>query len=222
MLDGLQRYADSIGVVLTDDQVEMMRTYWQAVVVTNRHTNLTRITDDREATLKHFVDSLTLLGTGAFQPGARVVDVGSGAGFPGVPLKIARPDIRVTFIDATLKRVRFLQSVIKMLHWSDAEVFHGRVEELGRRPPLVGTFDVAVARAVAKLEVLVGWCLPLVRPGGYFIAMKGPRVDQELRAARQAMASTGAELVRVHTLALPEGAGDRTIIVVRQRAGEDR
>lgn len=221
MLARLQQYADAFGVSLDDDQIEAMRTYWRAVLETNRHTNLTRITEDREATLKHFVDSLTVLRTGLFHEGVRVVDVGSGAGFPGVPLKIARPDLHVTFIDATLKRVRFLQNVIELLSWSGADAVHGRAEELGRRAPFRAAFDIAVARAVAKLEVLASWCLPLVTPGGHFIAMKGPEVDEELHNARAAIASGGGEVVRVEQLRLPEGAGERTLIIVRRGDASD-
>lgn len=219
MLDDLQRYAKRIGVSLTDEQVASMRTYWQAVLETNRHTNLTRITDDRDATLKHFVDSLTVLRTGLFAEGARVVDVGSGAGFPGVPLKIARPDLRIVFVDATLKRVRFLQSVIEKHNWADAQAVHGRAEDFGREKGWAGTFDVAVARAVAKLDVLAGWCLPFVRDGGHFIAMKGPDVDDELKSAGKAFRQVGGCLVRVDKLALPDGAGERSIVIVRRRTG---
>lgn len=216
MLTELPRFAEAIGVPLDDDRMEAMRTYWRAVLDTNRHTNLTRITDDRDATLKHFLDSLTVLRTNVFHDGARVVDVGSGAGFPGVPLKIARPDLHVTLVDATLKRVRFLQTVIEQLGWSDTVAVHGRAEELGRRAPFQAAFDVAVARAVAKLDVLTNWCLPLVRTGGHFIAMKGPDVDDELRAAESALSQAGGRVVRVEKFRLPEGAGKRSLIVVQR------
>lgn len=218
MLNDLPRYAADIGVALDDGQMEAMRTYWRAVLETNRHTNLTRITEDHDAVVKHFVDSLTLLGTNLFDDGARVVDVGSGAGFPGVPLKIARPDLRITFVDSTLKRVRFLQSVIDLLGWSEAKAIHGRAEEVGKKPPFRAFFDVAVARAVAKLEVLANWCLPLLRPGGHFLAMKGPDIDDELRAAKWAIGNAGGEVVDVVKLSLPEGAGDRTIVILRRRS----
>lgn len=219
MLNDLPRYAADVGVALNDRQMEAMRTYWRAVLETNRHTNLTRITDDRDAVLKHFVDSLTVLGTGVFADGARVADIGSGAGFPGVPLKIARPDLGVTFIDSTLKRVRFLQSVIELLGWTDAEAIHGRVEEVGKRSPFRASFDVAVARAVAKLDVLAKWCLPLLRTGGHFLAMKGPDIADELRSARPVIGDAGGEVMDVVKLALPEGAGERTIVVIRRRGG---
>src|SRR5690606_26305543 len=209
MLEGLQQYAAQIGVPLSDEQAQAMRTYWAAVLETNRHTNLTRITDDKEATLKHFIDSLSVLPTGVFGPGARVADVGTGAGFPGVPLKIARPDLQLVLIDSTLKRVRFLRSVIRLLGWDD-------VEALAADPKGAGTFGLVVARAVAKLDALANWCLPLLRPGGRLVAMKGPDVAEELKEAAGALAAGGGRLVKVERLALPEGAGRRSIVIVER------
>lgn len=219
MLEELETLAQDIGVTLTSEQGTALRAYWQAVLETNRHTNLTRITEDRDATLKHFVDSLTVLRTGVFGLGARVVDVGSGAGFPGIPLKLARPDLQLVLVDATLKRVRFLQSVIQGLKLDGAEAVHGRVEELAQRPGWAASFDVAVARAVAKLDVLVRWCVPLLKPGGSFLAMKGPDVEEEIQAAGAALRAAKARIVTVERLSLPEDAGSRTIVVV-QRARE--
>lgn len=219
MLEDLETLAQDIGVTLTSEQGAALRAYWQAVLETNRHTNLTRITEDRDATLKHFVDSLTVLRTGVFGLGARVVDVGSGAGFPGIPLKIARPDLQLVLVDATLKRVRFLQSVIQGLKLDGAEAVHGRVEELAQKPGWAASFDVAVARAVAKLDVLVRWCVPLLKPGGSFLAMKGPDVEEEIHSAGAALRAAKARIVTVERLSLPEDAGSRTIVVV-QRARE--
>src|SRR5690606_21114997 len=145
-------------------------------------------------------------------------DVGSGAGFPGVPLKIARPDLSMVLLDATLKRVRFLQVVIERLGLEGVEAIHGRAEELGRRPGWAGSFDVAVARAVARLDVLVRWCMPLVKPNGCLLAMKGPDVEEELAAAERALRAARARVVRVERLALPKGAGQRNIVVVEKSA----
>ncbi len=141
-----------------------------------------------------------------------------------MPLKIARPDLQVTFIDATLKRVRFLKSVIDFMGWRDAEAVHGRAEEVGRRAAWSGAFDVVVARAVAKLATLGNWCLPLVRPGGHFVAMKGPDVERELKEARSSMAAAGGRVLRVDRLALPEGAGTdpSSSCAESNRSGEGR
>jgi len=154
--------------------------------------------------------------TGLFTPGARVADVGTGAGFPGVPLKLARPDLRVLLVDATLKRVRFLESVIGHFGWRDVQAVHARAEVLARDPETAGTFDVAVARAVASLDKLVAWCVPLVRPGGHLVAMKGPDVEEELAAAERPVRRLHARVVDVRRLELPREAGRRTLVVVRR------
>lgn len=214
MLHGLERLSGRIGVDLAEEAGRLMRRYWKLVLETNEHTNLTRITEDREAVLKHFVDSLTLLRTGLISPGARVVDVGSGAGFPGIPLKIARPDIGLLLVDSTLKRVRFVQEAAAALALKDVEALHGRAEKIGTDPGRAGTFDVATARAVARLDRLAGWCLPFVKPGGHFIAMKGPDVEEEVSDAEGALRAAGGRVAKLERLALPEGAGERTLVIV--------
>lgn len=225
MLEGLESWSDAMGIHLPEGAGEGMRSFWRLVLETNKHTNLTRITDDRDAVFKHFIDSLTVLQTGLVAPDSRVVDVGTGAGFPGIPLKIARPNLRLTLIDSTLKRVRFLQEVVKAMGWRDVEAVHGRAERLGRDKPWTGRFDVAVARAVARLDRLGPLCLPFVRPGGYFIAMKGPDMDEELRQGEAALKNAGGRVVDVVELQLPEGMGRRTLVVVakqgRRAAGQE-
>src|SRR5690606_35853261 len=187
VLVGLEEYCREAGIELGEAAADGMRAYWRMVLAANERMNLTRITGDLDAVLKHFVDSLTVLLTGLFSVGARVVDVGTGAGFPGVPLKLARPDLRVVLVDATLKRVRFLETVIGHFGWRDVQAVHARAEMLARDPETAGTFDVAVARAVASLDKVVTWSVPLVRPGGHLVAMKGPEVEDELAGAERAL-----------------------------------
>lgn len=220
MLHGLEQWSRAVGVSLEEDQAAAMRSFWALVLETNAHTNLTRITDDEDATLKHFVDSLSVLQTDVFTTNARVADVGTGAGFPGVPLKIVRPDLRLTLIDSTLKRVRFLQSVVQTMGLTDVQAMHARSEQLGKDEGFAGTFDVVVARAVARLERLLPLCLPLLRKGGYLVAMKGPDVEEEVRSADSALRQGGGAVKKLHRLQLPEGAGDRTLIIVEKRRGD--
>lgn len=216
MLTNLDRWSKEIGIVLTDEQIERMRRFWELVLETNRHTNLTRITDDDDATLKHFVDSLTVLNTGTIGDKARVIDIGTGAGFPGIPLKIVRPDIRLTLLDSTLKRVRFLQGVIEEMGWDDVQAIHGRAEQYAKGTGLTGAFDVAVARAVARLPRLVSFCMPYVRRSGHFVAMKGPEVEDEVKESATAFAEIGAKVVKVQRLDLPEDAGRRSLIIIQR------
>jgi len=218
VLIGLEEHCRELGLELSPGAADGMREYWRMVLAANERMNLTRITSDEEATVKHFVDSLTVLLTGVFTPGVRVVDVGTGAGFPGVPLKLARPDLRLVLLDATLKRVRFLQEVVAHFGWADVEAVHGRAEELARRPGWAGAFDVVTARAVAQLDKLVTWCVPLLRPGGHLVAMKGPDVDAELKAAGKALKRLGARVAAVERLVLPKGAGRRSLVVVEREA----
>nr|MBO2477212.1 16S rRNA (guanine(527)-N(7))-methyltransferase RsmG [Bacillota bacterium] len=216
VLVGLEEYCREVGIELDEAAADGMRAYWRMVLAANERMNLTRITGDLDAVLKHFVDSLTVLLTGLFSVGARVVDVGTGAGFPGVPLKLARPDLRVVLVDATLKRVRFLETVIGHFGWRDVQAVHARAEMLARDPETAGTFDVAVARAVASLDKVVTWSVPLVRPGGHLVAMKGPEVEDELAGAERALRRMGARVADVRRLALPREAGRRTLVVVRR------
>lgn len=223
MLSGLERWSEDLGVTLDERQAGAMRKYWDLVLRTNEHTNLTRITEDEDATIKHFIDSLSVLETGVFRPGARVADVGTGAGFPGIPLKIARPDLQLTLIDSALKRVRFLEETVEALGWDDVQVVHGRAETVSGDRRFAGRFDVVVARAVARLDKLAHLCLPLVREGGYFIAMKGPEVKDEVKEAQVALRDAGARVERFKRLQLPKNAGRRTLVVVaKRRAGVQR
>lgn len=222
LLTRLERWSGAVGVDLDAERATTMRRFWQAVLEENERTNLTRITADEEATLKHFVDSLSVLTLDVFSPAARVVDIGTGAGFPGIPLKIARPDLHVTLIDARLRRVRFLQAVVDDLNLEDVVALHGRAEQLASEPKFRGTFDVAVARAVARMDKLTNWCLPFVRRGGHFIAMKGPGVDEELDASLPAIKKLGGRVTKVHRLELPQQAGSRTLVVVQRQEGNRR
>lgn len=214
MLHGLERLGEATGVPLSKAAAESMRRFWRLVLETNEHTNLTRITDDRDAVLKHFIDSLTLLRWDYIGVGARVVDVGTGAGFPGIPLKIARPDIHLVLVDSTLKRVRFLREATEALGLTGVEAVHARAEQLHGDGAFAGRFDVATARAVARLDRLVGWCLPFVRSGGRFLAMKGPDVDEEIAEAAAPLREAGGRIEAVERFSLPEAAGERTVIVV--------
>ncbi|MBO8141057.1 MAG: 16S rRNA (guanine(527)-N(7))-methyltransferase RsmG [Firmicutes bacterium] len=217
-LEGLEAYCREMGIDLEPGQSALLRRFWAMVLEQNARVNLTRITDDREAVLKHFVDSLTVLRAGVIHAGAKVADVGTGAGFPGVPLAIARPDVRVLLVEATGKRVKFLEGAVGALGLKNVEVLHERAEELARRTRGAGVADAVTARAVAPLYRLVAWCVPLLRAGGHLVAMKGPDVSEELGQAEQALGKAGARVAAVHRLELPGGAGGRTLLVIRREA----
>lgn len=219
----LRAGAAAIGVPLTEARIDACAHYTDLLLETNAHTNLTRITAPTEVAVKHFVDSLTIFAALPELPqGATVADVGTGAGFPGVVLKIVRPDLHLVLIDSLAKRLTFLRSVVDTLEMTDVALLHARAEEAGRDPTHRDACDLVVARAVAALPVLLEWCGPLVRPGGRFLAMKSSGVDDELTAAGSAATQLKLRQEKDTALTLPtipdseEPPAGRRLIVYRK------
>ena len=222
----LREAAQSCGISLKQETAEKLDIYARLLVEWNGKMNLTAITAPDEIVTKHFVDSLT---AGTLLPAAgkeplTLVDVGTGAGFPGVPLALWRPDIRLTLLDSLNKRLVFLETVCRELELP-VTLVHARAEEAGRRKDMREHFAVATARAVAALPTLCEYCLPLVRPGGCFIALKGPSGPEEVTASANALTRLGGEIGEVYQLRLPSVGGDtaagedsvsRTLILVRK------
>ena len=179
----------------------------------NRSLNLTRVPPDEFVTL-HFLDSLSLAAALSPRPGDRLIDVGTGAGFPGVPLALAYPELSVTLLDGTRKRLDFIDSAIAELAISNARTLHGRAEDISRQSTHRCGYDIATARAVAKLPHLAGWMLPLVRPSGHAVAYKSQDVDAETEDARPAIARLGGTVERVVEVALPESQIVRKLIIL--------
>ena len=190
------------GIPLTDAQAAQFERYHAMLAETNARMNLTRVPDDAlEAVDRNYLDCAAVLAGGALEA-QTAVDVGSGAGFPGIPLSILLPETRFTLIDALGKRVEFLRGVIDALGLN-AEALHLRAEDAARRPELRERFDLAVARAVAPMNVLCEFLLPLTRVGGHMLALKGPGLDEELAGAEGALAALGGRLERTRPLAIP-------------------
>lgn len=214
MLEGGAR---EIGIRLSLDQAAALMVVLRELQEWNRRMNLTAIADEREIVTKHFLDSLTCSLVAGLSAGTRVVDVGTGGGFPGVPLKIAFPEIELTLLDSVGKRLGFLDHLIALLGLTKSRTVHARAEDAGRLPAHRERYDVILARAVATLPTLAELCLPLARVGGLFVAMKGPEVEEEARAAKSAIAQLGGKLREVRKLTLPFGAGSRSLIVIEKR-----
>lgn len=204
------------GIVLSAQQQQQFQAYFQQLIEWNDKINLTAITDIDEVYLKHFYDSLIPLWQMSIPQGAQLVDVGSGAGFPGLPLKIVRPDLEITIIDALNKRIQFLDHLAAYLGLNGVINVHLRAEEAGQDSRFRQRFDVATARAVAPLNILCELCLPLVKKGGRFIALKGQKIDAELMEAQQAIKVLGAKFEEVITVTLPFEAGDRALVGIRK------
>lgn len=187
------------GIHLNNLQLAQFERYFELLVEWNEKMNLTSITQREEVYEKHFLDSLSVARF-IENKDMTLLDVGSGAGFPSIPLKIAFPELRVTIVDATLKRTLFLKHLIDTLELSNVDIHHQRIEDF----PFKGHYDVVTARAVAALPTLLEWCTPFVKPKGCFIAMKGPKADEEVQSAKRAIRVLGVELSQIHSYSVSD------------------
>jgi 16S rRNA (guanine527-N7)-methyltransferase len=204
----------TFGISLSGEQQTAFRRYCDFLLAENRRLNLTAITTPPEVYRKHFLDSLSGLPALPADSGIRLIDVGTGAGFPGLPLKIARPDLRATLLEATRKKAGFLRRLIRELALEDVIVVWGRAETVGRDPQHREQYDVAVARAVAPLPALVELLLPFCRVGGICLAWKGPHVVEERAAADAALKLLGGRLRAVEAVRLPGDIPPERYLVV--------
>lgn len=205
---------NNLGVCVNDGQFERFDKYAEMLVSYNEKVNLTALTASEDIAEKHFVDSILPFLHFSLKEGSRVIDVGTGAGFPSCPLKIIRDDISLTLVDSLNKRVKFLSMLSETLSL-DAECIHARAEELGKNPDYRERFDAATARAVANLPVLCEYCMPFVKVGGYFLALKGSRGAGEAKDAYTAIKTLGGKLREVYEYALPSG-DKRTLIIIEK------
>ena len=213
--DLLQNYIKDYKITLTENQYEQFQKYFELLVEWNEKMNLTAITDESGVALKHFADSLSLLNFVDIPQNSSLADVGTGAGFPGVVLKIARPDIKLTLIDSLNKRLVFLGKVCAQLG-IEAELIHSRAEDGAKDEKLRESFDFVASRAVARMNVLSEYCLPYVKVGGAFCAMKGAQANEEFKESLNAINTLGGKLENKYFFELPENGGERAIAVVRK------
>lgn len=203
------------GFALTGEQLAQLDAYGEMLADWNTRMNLTGITQPEEVEVKHFLDSLLLLDSVELPEKAGFIDVGCGAGFPSLPCKIYRPDLKLTMLDSLNKRIGFLQAVGEALSLTHVEYIHGRAEEVGRQKPHREKYDLATARAVAHLRELSEYCLPFVRVGGVFAALKGYEIEEELEQAAGAIAKLGGKVEQVKKYRLPMD-NSRSIVVIRK------
>ena len=213
---------DGLSLALTDVQKELLFRYYEMVIEKNRVMNLTAITEEADFVRKNLVDSLALVLAGPGvrkmleKPGAGLIDVGTGAGFPGLVLKIAFPELRVTLADSLQKRLTFLEEVIGELKLSGVSTVHGRAEDLARDKKLRESFDLVTARAVADLSVLSEYCLPFAVPGGCFVSYKSGSVEEEYERALYAAGLLGGEPLEPVKYLLPGTDIARSLVVIRK------
>lgn len=210
----IAEYFNKLNININDEQCNQFVIYKDLLVEWNKVMNLTGITEDKEVCIKHFADSVTILNSVDFK-GKSVIDVGTGAGFPGLPLKIAEPQIKLTLLDSLTKRLNFLDEVCRNIG-VESEFVHGRAEELGQNNEYREKYDIAVSRAVAPLNVLAEFDLPFVKVGGLMIALKGPNAYDEVESAKNAVVELGGEIVKVEEAVLPDTDLKHTVVVIKK------
>ena len=205
--------ARKLNIEVSEKANENLEKYAEMMLRYNEVMNLTAITEPDEIREKHFLDSITLLLSGKLTENCTIIDIGAGAGFPSIPVKLVRADIKLTMLDSLSKRIGFLNDVIKEIGINDARAIHSRAEDAGKDKNLREKFDVATARAVADMAVLAEYALPFVKVGGYFVAMKGTTPKEELEGAKKAIREMGGEMESVKEVILPSGIKHSLAIV---------
>ncbi len=203
---------------LSDVQADKFEKYFELLVEWNEKINLTAITEEYDVVTKHFLDSLMCVKSEVLSNGASVIDVGTGAGFPALPLKIADKSLNITLLDSLAKRINFLNEVIAQLGLENITTVHARAEDGGRDASLREKFDVAVSRAVANLSTLCELCLPFVKVGGYFVSMKGPGAEEEIAAAKNAIKILGGKLEKVIPYDIPTTDLQHNLVIIKKVA----
>lgn len=206
--------AEKLGLSIENDKIKQFEKLAELLVEQNKTMNLTAITDPDGIAVKHFADSISVLNAAKFDEKAKVLDVGTGAGFPGIPLLIMRPDLDLTMLDSTAKKLKYVANTVEELGLT-ANVLHTRAEEAGQNKEYRETFDIVCSRAVAALNVLCEYCLPFVKVGGVFVAMKAAKAQEEIEGAKAAIKLLGGQIVDEKSFTLSDG-GERNLIIIKK------
>ena len=208
----MKKYGKKIEIEFTDEQLKKFYDYMNLLIEWNQKINLTAITEPKEIILKHFIDSLTI--NKYIQQNSTLADVGTGAGFPGIPLKIIRSDLKITLVDSLNKRINFLNDVIEKLDLKGIEAVHSRIEEFGKNKKYRESFKNVTARAVANLTVLSEYLIPIAKIGGQCICMKGSNIEEEIETGKNAIKILGGKIKDINEFDLPDSDISRNIIII--------
>lgn len=204
------------GFKLSKEQESKFSSYYRLISEWNERTDITNIVEEKDVYIKHFLDSLLLHKSSLIKNESKLIDIGTGGGFPGIPLKLLDESLEVTLLDSLNKRIKFLNCVVEDLNLNKVYPIHARAEEYARDKDYREQYDIATSRAVADMRTLVEYCLAYVKLGGYFIAMKGPNFKEEVESAKNAIDIMGGRLENIITYSLPEAYGDRSLIIIKK------
>lgn len=213
----LRKGASELGVALSEGKLNQFEIYLDQLKQWNQRVNLIGPASEQEIVVRHFLDSLSCIGSGVIRDNSRVIDLGSGAGFPGLPLKIALPSIKLILVDSIRKKTQFMEEIVRFLELEDVEVVWDRAEDIGRQATFREKFDLALARAIARLPVLMEYSLPLVKIGGYFVAQKGDVEAEEKDNGQRAARVLGGEVKQFKQVKVPFMEAERQLVLTRKK-----
>lgn len=215
-VDALSQGLKELNISVDEQKLNHFKVYKELLKEWNEKINITAITEDTEIDIKHFIDSLTIFKSNLVTENKKIIDVGTGGGFPGLPIKIVNDKVEVVLLDSLNKRINFLNEVINSLNLEGIKAIHGRAEDFGHDIKYRETFDLAVSRAVASLNILSEYCLPFVKVGGYFIAMKGPEVGNEIEDSKKALKILGGEIIDRVDVKLPLSDISHNLVIIKK------
>lgn len=214
MVDFLNEYIQKIGIELSQDKIDKLIKYYELLVEKNKVMNLTAITEYKDVVIKHFADSISIIKAVNMSEVTNIIDIGTGAGFPGMVLKIVFPDVKITLLDSLNKRVNFLNEVITELQLKDINAIHGRAEDYAHNDTYREKYDLCVSRAVANLSTLSEYCIPYVKVGGKFVSYKAGECEEEINNAKKAVNMLGGKIEDTVDFILPETDISRTFVII--------